>query len=335
MALALGATTMAPDGGADAGVEAPDAAGVPVVIPGLRPAVASLMAPELVADAGQAPQGVPMRDLPFAPDGGPTPVVAPHTLSVYNVDLPAEAALTAGLFGLYLMIDVIVKPTLANTPSCLNMTPDGHCNPADLNALDRYAVGKSSTPWLAFSDVALAASMIIPVLYLGLESLALPTDEPWGDFFKDALVITESLALTASLETVLKFTVRRPRPANYVPTSNVSGEDSQLSMPSGHTAIVSAATTALTTTVFLRHPDSKLRYVVLVAGVALSLLTGVARVESGQHFPTDVITGLLIGGASGFAIPFLHKKQSPVMPSVAYNPATGATVFSVVGALPL
>src|SRR5581483_8165693 len=87
-------------------VVAPDGSEVPVVAPSLLPKFAPVLAPELTADAG------------FAPNGAPLPVTAPETLSVYNVNVPTEAAITAGALGLYVMVDVFIKPTLQGQTSC-------------------------------------------------------------------------------------------------------------------------------------------------------------------------------------------------------------------------
>jgi len=319
--LTLGVATAPAQHNELSGVVSTDGGDIPIVVPRMTEAVASVLAPELVADGG------------LEVDGGVAPLVAPETLSVYNVNLPAETALSVGFFGLYFVVDILVKPTLAAGSTCLHVTAATLCDPSDLSAFDRYAVGRQSVAWSAFSDVALATSLIVPILYLGLESLTLPTRQPWGDFINDSLVIAESLALTATVQTLLKFAFRRPRPINY--SSPVTGVniDSQLSMPSGHSALVAAATTALTTTVFLRHPESKLRYVFLAAGISLSLATGFARVQAGVHFPTDVITGLLIGAASGFAVPYLHRKESRISPSVAFDPLTGTTMLAISGGL--
>ena len=308
-------------GGDAPAVVSVDGGEVPTVVPKATAAVASILAPELVSDGGTLL------------DGTPQPVVAPTTLSVYNVDLPTEAAITAGSFGLYLMVDLLIKPSLEGDTSCRH--PLGNqCNPADLSSFDRYAVGRVSRPWTTFADVALAGSIILPALYLGLESLTLPTKEPWGDWAKDLLVVSEAIALTAGMDTILKFAFRRPRPSRYLPVEQTGSTfDAELSLPSGHTAMVAAATTALSTTIFLRHPESKVRYVVLGAGIVLSAMTAISRDESGWHFPTDVNTGLLVGGFAGFAVPYLHRKGSTFRPSVAFNPVTGATMFAVSGSL--
>jgi membrane-associated phospholipid phosphatase len=260
---------------------------------------------------------------------------APRSLSVYDVDLPSETAITVGALGLYFMVDILVKPTLQAGISCQVPGGNGQCDPATLSAFDRYAVGKSSQEWLTFSDVMLATSIVVPVVYLGLESLTLPTSTPVGDFAKDLVVVTESMALTAAVDTVLKFAFRRPRPSRYLPDPppGPASYDAELSLPSAHAAMVAAATTSLTTTIFLRHPTSKVRFLALGAGITLSALTALARVESGQHFPTDVITGLLVGAASGFVVPFLHRKRPRIMPTISFNPSTETGMLSIAGYL--
>jgi membrane-associated phospholipid phosphatase len=320
--LLLCASPQLPDGGTDTPEAVTvDGGEVPIAVPKLTEPLAKVLAPELVADGG------------VQTDGGQAPILANASLSVYQVDLPAETVITAGSFGLYAMVDLLVKPTLQGDVSCRTPTSTTRCNPADLSSFDRYAVGRSSKEWQSFGDIALVTSLVLPTIYLGLESLVLPTRSPWGDWAKDLLVVTESMALAAALDTVLKFSFRRPRPSRYLSENQSTSFDAELSLPSGHTTLVSAATIALATTVFFRHPDSKVRYVVLGAGILLSGLTAFSRVEAGAHFPTDVITGLFVGGASGFIVPYLHRKGSPVIPSVAFNPATGATMFSLGGAL--
>jgi membrane-associated phospholipid phosphatase len=291
-----------------------DGGDVPTVAPALTKGLAPILAPELVAD------------------GGTQPMVADATLSVYKVDLPVEATVTAGSLALFLIVDFVVKPTLEGDISCRRPTGNGRCSPADLTAFDRYSVGRASKEWQAFGDVALYTSILLPVLYLGLESIALPTTEPWGDFGNDLLVVAEAMALTGAMQTLMKFAFRRPRPARYIEVdAPLSTFDQELSFPSGHTSLVAAATTALTTTIFLRHPKSQVRYVVLGGGVLLTALTAFSRVEAGQHFPTDVMVGALIGGFAGFAVPYLHRKEIPLTPTAGYNPVNGTTSFSLAG----
>jgi membrane-associated phospholipid phosphatase len=261
---------------------------------------------------------------------------AERSLAAYEVDLPVETAVTVGSFGLFVLIDILIKPTLEGDISCRRPIGNGRCDPADLSALDRYPVGRSKLPssagWAVFSDAALYGSLLLPLAALALESAVLPTDRPWSDFASDSLVVVEAISLTGAMNTVFKFAFRRPRPVRYsdvdVPLSTF---DQELSVPSGHTALVTAATTALTTTFFLRHPDSGWRWAVLGGGVALSVLTGFSRVESGNHFPTDVMVGALLGGMAGFVVPYFHRAPVGLRPTVSHDPLTGAAGCSVSG----
>ena len=46
-----------------------------------------------------------------------------------------------------------------------------------------------------------------------------------------------------------------------------------------------------------------------------------------------VIAFLLNGGFTGFVIPYMHRKESRIRPSVAFDPTTGTGMFAIAGAL--
>jgi membrane-associated phospholipid phosphatase len=270
------------------------------------------------------------------PPGGDPLVAEAPSLAVYKVDLPVETTVTAASLGLFVLIDILIKPSLEGDISCRRPIGNGRCDPADLAAIDRYPVGRTKLPssagWAAFSDASLAGSLLLPLAWLGLESLLLPTDSPFIDFANDAIVVVEAVSLTGAMNTVFKFAFRRPRPVRYsdvdVPLATF---DQELSVPSGHTALVTAATTALTTTFFLRHPDSPWRWAVLGGGLALSALTGFARIESGNHFPTDTMVGALLGGLAGFLVPYFHRNLFGVRPVASFDAVSGSSHVGLTG----
>lgn len=321
--VALGLVTAMPDPPEQKPqVVTPDGGQVPTIAPGLTPKMAPALAPELKPDAGSAPDG-----------GAPVVVISP-SLSVYDVNMPVEATMTAAAFGLYLFVELTIKPTLEGDVSCRRSIGNGRCNPNDLSAFDRYSVGRTSRAWATFSDIALGVSLIAPAVYLGLESIVLPTASPLLDFADDLLIIGEAMALSSVFQIALKFAMRRPRPIRYTDLDEpLTSFDAELSFPSGHAMLVASATTTLTTTVFLRHPDAPIRWVVLGAGLTLTALTAFARVEAGYHFPTDVIVGSFLGVFSGFLVPYLHRKKSPVVPTASFNPMNGAVSFGLTGKL--
>ena len=291
---------------------APDGGRVPTVAPRAVDEFSPLLAPER------------------KPDGGVVVVPAP-SLSVYTVDLPVEIAATAGSLALLAVVNFLITPTLGIDVECKTPTEGGYCDPADLTSFDRYAVGRSSPGWDTFSDIALATAVLLPVGYLGLESIVLPTKTPWRDFAGDLLIVTEAIAMASAFQLVLKFAFQRPRPDQYTPEGSLTDFDQTLSFPSGHVTLVAVSTTALTTTIFFRHPKSPLRWVALGAGAALTGLTAFARVEGGNHFPSDVLIGSCLGAFSGFVVPYFHRKKLPVMPTGSFNPATRAPTVGIQG----
>ena len=65
-------------------------------------------------------------------------------------------------------------------------------------------------------------------------------------------------------------------------------------------------------------------------GGTVASATSALRVESGQHFPTDVIAGAGIGIATGVAVPLLHRGALPMPSSNAWLQMIGG---SLAGAL--
>ena len=56
----------------------------------------------------------------------------------------------------------------------------------------------------------------------------------------------------------------------------------------------------------------------------MTVFVGYERVQSGEHFPTDVITGALMGGAVGLIVPHLHRHaEEPPALLVGAGPAPG------------
>jgi hypothetical protein len=53
-------------------------------------------------------------------------------------------------------------------------------------------------------------------------------------------------------------------------------------------------------------PDTKWKYGVWAVSITGTIIEAYFRAKSGEHFPTDVIAGSLVGGSIGFFIPHLH-----------------------------
>lgn len=134
------------------------------------------------------------------------------------------------------------------------------------------------------------------------------------DWLTVGVMYAQSVMLTCGLKNTFKGLVDRNRPYMYF--DDPSGEgiesgDRLNSFPSGHTAYaVNGAVFA--SGVFSRcFPDSPWKTPVIAGSMCMAVTTAVLRVESGNHFLSDVLAGAAIGGLSGFLIPWLHEVEGP------------------------
>ena len=87
----------------------------------------------------------------------------------------------------------------------------------------------------------------------------------------------------AALGPLLKELVRRPRPRLWAGVDQMDG----WSFPSGHAISSAAFVSALVAVVWA----TRWRWPMLVCGAVLVVLVGLARVELGVHYPSDVVGG--------------------------------------------
>jgi undecaprenyl-diphosphatase len=120
---------------------------------------------------------------------------------------------------------------------------------------------------------------------------------------KQSYEVLGSLVIATATTQLLKRIVQRPRPYQTYTEIYPDQIDNGYSFPSGHT------TTAFSTAASLSIITKKW----YVAVPAFAWATGVAysRMYLGQHYPSDVLMGALVGTASGFASHWLMKKIMP------------------------
>ncbi|MEO6696350.1 MAG: phosphatase PAP2 family protein [Ignavibacteria bacterium] len=100
-----------------------------------------------------------------------------------------------------------------------------------------------------------------------------------------------------------KYSFQRNRPyrtLNNVKFTDTSSVRGTFSFPSGHASGSFAIATSLT----LRYPDKP----VLIAGLyAYALTVSLGRIYWGVHYPSDIITGMIVGAGSAALIYSLRK----------------------------
>lgn len=132
---------------------------------------------------------------------------------------------------------------------------------------------------------------------------------PRNDVKEITVMYMETTLLTRGLTSMTKILRHRTRP--FVYNENISIQEkttirARQSFFSGHTS-KTAAMCFFTAKVFSDyHPESKWRPVVWTTAATIPALTGYFRVKAGQHFPTDVMAGYIVGGAIGYLVPHFH-----------------------------
>lgn len=177
-------------------------------------------------------------------------------------------------------------------------------NAENLNALDRTAIDNISETGELFSDIISYGSVVIPFAHYFSHH---GKDEDWAVFGMAA----EVYLINASIVDGMKVSFRRSRPFTYNTELSVEERNSKsarFSFPSGHTSNA-AAFAFFSAKVFSDlHPESKWKPYVWGTAVVLPVTTAYLRYQSGNHFPTDLIAGYIIGASVGYLVPTLHKK---------------------------
>jgi len=118
-----------------------------------------------------------------------------------------------------------------------------------------------------------------------------------------ATLLALSEVTNLSVTQALKYIVKRNRPfrtLNNVNLYDTSTVENTYSFPSGHTSQSFAIATSLT----LSYPDKPF----LITGLyTYSLIVSLGRIYWGVHYPSDVLSGMLIGAGSAALIYSLRK----------------------------
>lgn len=206
--------------------------------------------------------------------------------------------------------------------SNLNIThklvpPEG-LDPSDVGwSVDRRVIGQRSTHADTQSDYYRDAALVYPIL---LAFVSEPSDTRVSGTLQRSVLYAEAVLIAEGLSTIIKGATDRPRPFNYLPVGqrpdtppyDVTADDAFRSMPSGHAISTFCAAGFAITDHLISRPDAnwKERAGSAFVGGFLAGTTSGLRVEGGQHFPSDIIVGGLLGTATGVAVPLVHHYVS-------------------------
>lgn len=109
--------------------------------------------------------------------------------------------------------------------------------------------------------------------------------------------------LSFLLDDVLKLLFQHPRP-----TEAIIAIPNSYSFPSGHAVAASALYITLALIAARSEQRRRPRRIIVVTGVSIAVLVAWSRVYLGVHYLTDVIGGLLLGGAGAIAASGVVKR---------------------------
>ena len=133
----------------------------------------------------------------------------------------------------------------------------------------------------------------------------------------------EASLLNGSITYLSKFSIRRIRPFAYNPSVDISKKQSvnaKISFFSGHTSITATNTIFIAKVFNDLYPESKWKNIIWGTAIVIPAITGYLRVKGGRHYPTDVISGALVGGLVGFMVPHWHRSKKNQFTQLHFSP---------------
>jgi membrane-associated phospholipid phosphatase len=180
---------------------------------------------------------------------------------------------------------------------------------ADVPRLDRPATHNDNDLAGTLSDVGISLSGAAPSLLLIPQVVKLR--QRWQHMVTIIVMYGEASMWTMGVTNLTKALTKRPRP--YMYSEHVSMETKlekrYTSFFSGHSSFAFTGALFVATVFSDLYPDSPWRFLVWSGSVATAALTGYMRYVAGAHFPSDILTGALVGSLFGFFVPFTHRKR--------------------------
>jgi len=220
--------------------------------------------------------------------------------SPYKLDLNREAIIFGAGIGL-----TVLSFSLNDDIEPLTIDEINSLNRDNINSFDRRATINYSQTEGLYSDILLVTSILSPAL------LAL-SGEIENDFTTTVTMYFQTLLLAEAIPFVSKGITQRVRPFAYndnAPLKDKQNRNAKRSFFSGHTTTAFAMAVFLSTVYSDYNPHSEWKTLVLATSLTLASAVGALRYSSGSHFPTDIITGAIVGSAIGYFIPFVHRKE--------------------------
>lgn len=202
--------------------------------------------------------------------------------------------------------------------------------PEELAALDPAGINSFDRNGMHPYRVEDAADLVTAGTYL-LPFTLLMDDDSRTNWRTIGVMWGEALLWNYGINGLVKAAVQRPRPYAYDPAAPADMLDSisaRFSFYSGHTS-GAALNCVFVARILSDQIDSRGVKIALWTGAAaVPALVGFGRVDSGNHFRTDVIAGYAAGAAIGWLVPQLHRR-APSRVSLRPTLTPGGSAFEL------
>lgn len=200
-------------------------------------------------------------------------------------------------------------------------------NANDVWFFDRHAAtqtysSKTRANALNASEIAMNSTLLLPFTLLLNKEIK-----------KDALDIVflylETQAINLSLSYAGPLLSYRARPFVYYPEIPMDEKlrmGSEDSFFSGHTSSTAAASFFMAKVYTDYHPETEgKKWLFYTAALVPPFIVGYFRYKGLKHFPTDILTGIAVGAASGILVPHFHKTMRAKNQNLSIVPYAGAS----------
>jgi len=149
--------------------------------------------------------------------------------------------------------------------------------------------------FLALTKSAVFVSSGVPIVLFGAGLLKRDSSA-----IRNGLLIGATILTAASISTLLKYSVDRPRPFVTYPDIQKCAEGGSPSFPSGHTSNAFAMATAVS----LAYPE----WYIIAPAYLWAGTVGYSRMDLGLHYPSDVLFGAILGAGSAYLCHVINLK---------------------------
>ncbi len=176
---------------------------------------------------------------------------------------------------------------------------------SNINKFDRPIADNYDEKARKLSDKFFYGSMPAPLLLLLDKKIR-------KDAGKVGLLFLEAMGTTGTIYTTAAMSANRFRPYAYNPNVDIAKRTrggARNSFYAGHPSVVATSTFFMAKVYSDYHPEMRNKWILFTLAGAATATTGFLRLKAGQHFRSDVLTGVTLGTLSGILIPQLHKNK--------------------------